>query len=223
MPNIPVYVFQAVFNGVPRSRSGRFLSGHALGRFLPFFPHGLPGFCAVLLVGGPLFQLFQQSVPDGSLEFREHGAGLVQDVHAHLFLALLLVLFLHPLPFHQDIIYLHLAGNLLLNRGRLRQHQANLAVGLLGEHFLQFPGHLSALHAFRAHLFHDLPGGLVHRQVLLPLFPGRRACAIRLLSMYRPRRFRLRCRWLPNGFFHCARLLYRQLSGRFLRTRLPYR
>ena len=50
-----------------------------------------------------------------------------------------------------------------------------------------------------------------------------RACAIRLLSMYRPRRFRLRCHWLPNGFFHCARLLYRQLSGRFLRTRLPYR
>ncbi len=79
----------------------------------------------------------------------------------HFLPALFLIRLLHPLPLGQNIIYLHLTGNLPLHSRTLRQYHADLSVRLLQKHIRQFPGELSLLlHRFLPHLIHNCHGSI---------------------------------------------------------------
>ena len=92
----------------------------------------------------------------------------------HFLPALFLILFLHPLPLSQNILYLHLACDLLLHRCALRHHKANLAIRLLREDPCQLSGGLyghSLLPLLSGsllpHLFHDLISDLIRCRIFL--------------------------------------------------------
>ncbi len=83
----------------------------------------------------------------------------------HFLPAFFLVFLLHPLPLCQNVLYIHLASELLLYSNLLRQHHPDLPIRLLPKHIRQFPGRpgFRPRH-FLPHLLHGR-----RRQIILPL------------------------------------------------------
>ena len=82
--------------------------------------------------------------------------------------ALFLIIALHALPLRQNILYPHLACDLLFNLLRLRNHQADLPVGFHGQYSRHLLGRLYA-QILHPKLLHDDGGRLILRALQSPL------------------------------------------------------
>ncbi len=132
---------------------------------------------------------------------------------AHLLLAFCLALFLYPLPLRQNVRDLHLACYLLLRSSVLRQHDADLSVCLLGEHFRHLSWRLYIYPRFLCllrMLLRSSPG----INVCVHVFPVRlRSGLLRIRPLVMPRS---RIRILP---FYSLRLRFSLFKGLLFRQK----